>query len=362
MWRRSRRSLSRSGDAHYSPDSSRLTQEIALVRIALENISARLEAVSPREGYIRRSGRIYLILAVIWIMLCIISLLFTINVFTDVQPGGSGGLIEILVSGEGKNTVGLQVNYSASKTEYDLYFPDLKSPVNVALVLFGPAMLSHVNRANMYGFSRYRTGTCRSGTGSNPGSAVSFNCQVFYGTFPSSSGIDVQRDFGNCGPSSRLYPSTLGPSGLDVDASVSGTSGAAAGESILSGSILTKVITLPLLIQPPARIEYGIYPVGNVQDLAAGDISPAVGCDTISVPSGYEISGENPAPVFQDSLRSYWAASGNGGPPSVAIERTWAGAAANVGVTAVGIFFSLAAIFVPLWLQSRRKPRPARRP
>src|SRR5690348_15422728 len=140
MWRRSRRALSRSGDAHYSSDSSRLTQEIALVRIALENISARLDAISPREGLIRRPGRIHLILAVIWIILCIISLLFTVNVFTDVQPSGSGGIIEILVSDEGKNTVGLQVNYNAGRTEYNLYFPDLKTPVNVSLVLFGPAM------------------------------------------------------------------------------------------------------------------------------------------------------------------------------------------------------------------------------
>jgi hypothetical protein len=360
MRRRWRKSFTKPGDTPHSPDSSRLAQEIAAARIALENIGSHLEAIYPL-GSSRRSGRTYLILTVIWAILCICSILFTINVFTDVQPEGNGGFIEILVSGESKDTVGLQTSYDAGKTEYNLYLPDLRSPTNVALVLFGPAMLSKVDNRNLHGFSQYHTGTCSSGTGANPGSSVTFKCQVFYGSFPSGSGIDIHRDFGNCGPSSSLYPSTLGPSGSVIDASASGTSGAAASETILTGSILAKVITLPLLIQPPARSEYGFYPVGSIQDLAVGGVSPTVGCNTITVPGGYEISDEIPSPVFQDSFRSYWAASGISGPPSVAIKRTWAGAAANAGVIAAGFFFGLAAVFLPLWLQTHRKSLPTRR-
>ena len=305
------------------------------------------------DGPGRRSGRIYLSLTVVCAILCIGSILFTINAFTDTQPGGTAGVVEILVSGEGNETVGLQTIYDAGKTEYDLYFPRVRASMKWALVLFGSAVLSNVDRdpQETSRSSQYRMGTCSSGVGSNPGSPQVVKCQVFYGTLTpfNSQPADIRRDFSNCGPTSNLYQSPAGPNGVLADVIVSGTSGA-----VVSESMLTKVITLPLLLQPPALIEDGIYPVGSIQDLAIGEITAAVGCDLLTVPNGYEISDIIPAPDFQDSRGLYWTASGSSGSPSVAVKRTWAGAAANVGVIAAGIFFTLTAVFLPLWLQTRR--------
>jgi hypothetical protein len=66
---RLRKSFTKPSDAHHSPDLSRLTQEIVSARMALENISSLLEAVSPHDGGRRRSGRNYLILASVWAIL-----------------------------------------------------------------------------------------------------------------------------------------------------------------------------------------------------------------------------------------------------------------------------------------------------
>lgn len=358
MWRL-RKSFTEPGDEPQLSNSRYLEQEIASARIALENISRLLESISPRDSR-RRSGYTYLILTAVCSILCIGSILFTINAFTDVQPAENGASVEILISGGG-NTVGLLTRYEAGKTIYQLYFPDHKGPLKWALVLIGPAMLSNVDRSPqaVNQFSQYRTGTCASGVGDNPGSQVTAKCQVFYGSFNPSElpGVDIQRDFSACGPSSNLFPAlSVGSVAEAPDVVVSGTSGAAAGESPLA-----KVITLPLLTQPSARIEDGIYPVGSIQDLAVGEITAAVGCDTITVPNGYEISDAIPAPDFQDSFASYWTAKGNSGSPSVAVKRTWAGAAANVGVIAAGIFFTLSAVFLPLWLQTRQRPLLTRR-
>lgn len=355
MWRL-RKSFTKSGNAPNFPDSSHLEREIASARIALENINRLLDRISPYDSRRRRRpGRTYLILIAVSAVLCIGSILFTINAFTDVQPAGNGGIAEILVSGEGKDTVGLLTRYDAGKTTYYLYFPQLQASAKWALVLIGSAMLSNVdNPGGVNWFSQYHTGTCSSGTGANPGSQVVVKCQVFYGAFNPSelSGTDVQRDFSNCSPSSSLFPPSVGYGGAIPDAIVSGRSGAAA-----SQPIFTKVITLPLLIQPPVQIEDGIYPVGSIQDLAVGDITAAVGCDIITVPTGYEISDEIPAPDFQAYSGLYWKTSESSGSPSVAVKRTWAGAAANLGVIAAGIFFSLTTVFLPLWMQTRQGPR-----
>jgi hypothetical protein len=360
MWRLGK-SSTKTDSAPRFPDPIQLEREIASARVALQNINELLERISPRDNRKRRrSGGTYLILIAVSGIFCIASILFTINAFTDAQPTGNGGIVEILVSGEGKDTIGLLTTYDAGKTEYALYFPQLQAPVKWALVLIGPAILSKVDRypQAVNQFSQYRTGTCSSGTGDNPGSQVEVRCQVFYGSFTPSelSGTDVQRDFSNCSPSSSLFPPTVGYGGSIADAIVSGTSGAAA-----SQPIFTKVITLPLLTQPPAQVEDGIYPVGSIQDLAVGDITAGVGCDIITAPSGYEITDEIPSPDFQAYSGLYWKNSFTSGSPSVVVKRTWAGAAANVGVIAAGVFFTLITIFLPQWLQTRQGPPPIRR-
>src|SRR5689334_23801886 len=94
-------------------DSSGLQQEIISVRMALENINRSLEKITPHDGQGRRSGRIYLSLTVVCAILFIGSIWFTIDAFTDAQLGGNAGEVEILLSGEGKNTIGLETMYDA---------------------------------------------------------------------------------------------------------------------------------------------------------------------------------------------------------------------------------------------------------
>lgn len=321
------------------------------VRNDISAITRRLDRQAKSENRKSRRRRI-----VAWLILTVFLALCTacIAVAVDASrsaPDENGGSVELLTSyGNALNSgmaqdepaTGVVVSRSGERTTVELYLTPKTTPATVrwTLVLLGSARLHDVQAAQGGEILNSRA-VCRSGSGVNQ-HPLQLPCQVISGSVKVTQRRTARAALGGCDPSAPVFRDSFLAGARTADVYIDGVAG---GSDIrrFSGSVAG-----PSLVQPPDLVSDGLYP----DRAQVGTIVPLRGCETTQIPSGYSLDAASPGQSFQTSNQVFFALGQPGGTSSrfVSADRDLA---LNLGVVGAGLFFAVAASFIPAIVEPR---------